>query len=64
MTLDEARVHVGETLVAKFLYPPDREAELVRIGGGGALHVRFAGSTEVVTVHPRYFALKAEVPCV
>ena len=60
MTLEEARGHVGETLVHKFLDQPAEEADLVRIGNGGALHVRFAGSAEVVTMHPRHFALKAQ----
>jgi hypothetical protein len=60
MTLEEALGHVGRTLVYEFLNQPPREAELVRAGDGGALHVRFAGSTEVVTMHPRHFTPKAE----
>lgn len=63
MTLDEARGHVGDTLVHKFLDQPAEEAELVRVGNGGALHVRFAGSTEVVTMHSRHFTLKAGAGC-
>jgi hypothetical protein len=58
MTFDEAFDHVGETLVHKFLDQPAEEAELVKVGDYGALHVRFAGSTEVVTMHPRHFAPK------
>jgi hypothetical protein len=58
MTLDEAYDHVGETLVHKFLDKPAEEAELVKVGDYGALYVRFAGSTEIVTMHPRWFAPK------
>lgn len=58
MTLDEAFDHMGETLVHKFLDQPAEEAELVKVGDHGALHVRFAGSTEVVTMHPRHFTPK------
>jgi hypothetical protein len=60
MTLEEACDHVGEILVHKFLDQPAEEAELVKVGDGGALHVRFAGSTEVVTMHPRFFEPKEE----
>lgn len=58
MELDEARGHEGETLVHQFLDQPPQEAELVSVGPN-ALHVRFAGSVDVWTMHPRTFTLKA-----
>jgi hypothetical protein len=61
MELYEALGHEGETLVHKFLDKLAVEAELVDVGDGGALHVRLAGTTEVVTMHPRHFTLKSEV---
>jgi hypothetical protein len=61
MELLEALGHEGEALVHKFLDKLATEAELVRVGDHGALHVRFAGTTEVVTAHPRYFTLKSGV---
>lgn len=48
MTIDEARGHVGETVVHRFLDKPPEEAVIVK-AGNHALHVRFAGRSEVVT---------------
>lgn len=56
MTLDAARGHEGETLVHHFLDAEPQQAELVQVGAY-ALHVRLAGSDEVVTMHPKWFEL-------
>jgi hypothetical protein len=61
MELLEALGPEGEALVHKFLDKLATEAELVRVGDHGALLVRFAGTTEVVTMHPRTFTLKSGV---
>jgi hypothetical protein len=58
MTLDEASEHVGETVSDTFLDREPRDAEIVGTGNF-AVHVRFAGSTEIVTMHPRHLTLKA-----
>jgi hypothetical protein len=54
MTLEDARNHVGKTLVHRFLDKAPEEAQLVKVGDH-ALHVRFAGTDKVVTMHPRFF---------
>jgi hypothetical protein len=59
MTLDEAREHVGETVVHGFLDKPPEEAVIIK-AGDHAVYVRFAGSSEVVTMHPRWFSLRDE----
>jgi hypothetical protein len=61
MRLEDARGHVGDTLLHQFLDQPVQEAELVEVGNH-ALHVRFAGTSEVVTMHPRTFTLKPGQP--
>jgi hypothetical protein len=59
MKIGEARGHEGETLLYAGLDNPSGHAELVR-AGQYALHVRFAGSPDILTMHPRFFALKAD----
>jgi hypothetical protein len=57
MELDEARGHVGEILIHRFLDKQPEMAELVGVGAH-ALYVRLEGTTEVVSMHPRYFTLR------